>query len=73
MACSPPVVMTSARRDFASVLSPAMSTVVVSGPIIPAASVAAKVMLNALRTSERGSAAAISLVAELSAGTVRES
>jgi hypothetical protein len=41
--------------------------------VVPAARVAAKLVLNALRTAECGSAAAISAAAELSAGTVRES
>ena len=50
-----------------------MSTVVVSGPTVPAASVAAKVVLKALTTRDWGSAAAICAAAELSAGTTRES
>jgi hypothetical protein len=47
--------------------------VVVSGPTVPAASVPANVVLNAFRTRDCGSAAAISAAAELSAGTTRES
>ena len=62
-----------ARVDLASASSPAISTVVVSGPTVPAARVPAKVVLNALSTRELGSAAAISAAAELSAGTTRES
>ena len=45
----------------------------VSGPTVPAARVAAKVVLNALSTRDCGRAAAISAAAELSAGTTRES
>ena len=41
--------------------------------VVPAARVAAKLVLNALRIAECGSAAAICAAAELSAGTVRES
>ena len=66
-------VMTPARVDFASASSPAISTVVVSGPTVLAARVAAKVVLNAFRTRDCGRAVAISSVAELSDGTVRES
>ena len=43
-----------ASSDFASASSPAMSTVVVSGPTVAAASVPAKVVLNALSTRESG-------------------
>ena len=73
MALRPPEVTTPARVDLASASSPAISTVVVSGPTVPAASVAAKVVLKALSTRDCGSAAAISAAAELSAGTIRES
>ena len=59
-----------ARVDLASASSPAISTVVDSGPTVPAARVPAKVVLNAFSTRELGSAAAISAAAELSAGTV---
>ena len=45
-----------------------MSTVVGSEPTVPAASVPAKVVLNALSTRDCGSAAAISAAAEPSAG-----
>jgi hypothetical protein len=65
--------MTPASRALASASSPAMSTVVGSGPAVPAARVAAKVVLKALSTCDCGSAAAISAAAELSAATVRES
>jgi hypothetical protein len=50
-----------------------MSTVVGSEPTVPEASVAAKVVLNALRTRDCGRAAAISAAAELPAGTTSES
>ena len=73
MALRPPEVTTPARVDLASASSPAISTVVVSGPTVPAARVPAKVVLNALSTRDCGSAAAISAAAELSAGTTRES
>ena len=62
-----------ARVDLASASSPAIRTVVVSGPTVPAARVPAKVVLKALSTRESGRAAAISAAAELSAGTTRES
>jgi hypothetical protein len=52
--------------DLVSASSPAISTVVVRGPTVPAARVAAKVVLNAFRTRDWGSAAAISAAAELS-------
>ena len=54
IAFRPPEVTTPARVDLASASSPAMSTVVVSGPTVPAASVPAKVVLNAFRTSRLG-------------------
>ena len=43
-----------ARVDLASASSPAISTVVVSGPTVPAARVPAKVVLNALSTRDCG-------------------
>ena len=73
MARSPPAVTMSASTALASASSPAMSTVVGLGPTSREDSVAANVVLNALRTRESGSAAAISAVAEPSAATVRES
>ena len=45
----------------------------VSEPTLPAARVLAKVVLKAFSTRDVGRASAISAVAELSAGTVRES
>ena len=70
IAFRPPEVMTPARVDLASASSPAIRTVVVSGPTVPAARVPAKVVLKALSTRDCGSAAAISAAAEPSAGTV---
>jgi hypothetical protein len=50
-----------------------MSTVVDRGPILPADSAAANVVLKALSTRDCGRAAAMRAAAELSAATVRES
>jgi len=66
-------VITPASNDLASASSPAIRTVVGRPPTVPDARVAAKVVLNAFRTVDPGSAAAISAAAELSGGTTRES
>jgi hypothetical protein len=73
IAFRPPEAITPARVDLASASSPAIRTVVGSEPTLPAARVAAKVVLKAFSTRDAGRASAISAVAELSAGTVRES
>src|SRR5690606_22685505 len=64
MTFNPPEAKMSASVALASASSPAIRTVVVSGPTVPAARVPAKVVLNALSTLDCGSAAAISAAAE---------
>ena len=54
MAFRPPEVTIPARVALASASSPAIRTVVVSGPTVPAARVPAKVVLKAFRTVESG-------------------
>lgn len=63
----PPTVTVAEKVSLAAASSPATSTVVGSEPLAFAASVAAKLTLNALRTWASGSSAASSAVAEESA------